>query len=560
MEGRVKSRISEKTYITDLENLEEEDADETSELYMIPISGHKIMVAPGKTIMADGIAHCYVYVIKNEKVLCKLGVYEKKTETMPLFFDLSTFPEGSFCLFEEFEKNPTKLLDFEMIETEAEAESAVETKGQNVFDFLIDEFAKIPNKKERLKSAYKALFKIYEPMKGGEKDKQYKKIKPIIKAISEAGKETDPTDDFLQRFKKEVSNVTEEIPGSFFVMILLALQHVFLIDFSFDTENEDLKMMKTDWPITNASTVVEVNVNTYGIVDKEGTEPEAVFEPEEPEEPEPEEPLSKVTSPKSKSRPTSVSEPLAEASIPKSKVKSVSEPLTEASKPKSKPMPKSVSEPLAEASIPKSKVKSVSEAEESLAQLSKPKSRPTTKTLSEVEEPLSQLSKTKPSAIFKPESMSVTEPVKVKKSTMPKKSETSEKASTETPAKEKYVPAQAELSKGQTYESPLSQSTIQDIIARTKSHKSTAKLMKDYQAGIMPSTPEEEKRLRDSLVSMVASKMSKKGSVAAASELAASVSKLKESKANAKESVKANVPVTLKQSRSIPKVKTQSKE
>jgi cellulose synthase/poly-beta-1,6-N-acetylglucosamine synthase-like glycosyltransferase len=60
-------------------------------------------------------------------------------------------------LFEEFEKNPTKLLDFEMIETEAEAESAVETKGQNVFDFLIDEFAKIPNKKERLKSAYKAL-------------------------------------------------------------------------------------------------------------------------------------------------------------------------------------------------------------------------------------------------------------------------------------------------------------------------------------------------------------------------------------------------------------------
>jgi hypothetical protein len=138
MEGRVKSHISEKTYITNLETLEEEDANETSELYMIPISGHKIMVAPGKTIMEDGIAHCYVYVIKNEKVLCKLGVYEKKTETMPLFFDISTFPEGSFCLFEEFEKNPTKLLDFEMIETDAEpGTNAVETKRQNVFDFLI---------------------------------------------------------------------------------------------------------------------------------------------------------------------------------------------------------------------------------------------------------------------------------------------------------------------------------------------------------------------------------------------------------------------------------------
>jgi hypothetical protein len=65
---------------------------------------------------------------------------------------------------------------------------------------------------------------------------------------------------------------------------------------------------------------------------------------------------------------------------------------------------------------------------------------------------------------------------------------------------------------------------------------------------------------------MVATKMSKKGSTSAAtaSELAASVSKMKESsvkpstpKANESASTKTNVPVTLKQSRSIPKVKSQ---
>ena len=185
MEGKVKSHISNNTYETDLETLEEDDMDETSELYMIPISGHNILVAPGKSMMKNGIAYCYVYVIKNDKVLCKLGVYEKKTDTMPLFFDISTFPEGSFCLFEDYEKNPSKLVEFKMVEPDevaevAEAEDITQgntqgkSKNMNVFDYLMDEFAKIPNKRERLKSAYKSLFSTYETKKTIEK---YKKIK-----------------------------------------------------------------------------------------------------------------------------------------------------------------------------------------------------------------------------------------------------------------------------------------------------------------------------------------------------------------------------------------------
>jgi hypothetical protein len=553
MEGRVKSHISEKTYITNIETLEEEDANETSELYMIPISGHKIMVAPGKTIMEDGIAHCYVYVIKNEKVLCKLGVYEKKTETMPLFFDISTFPEGSFCLFEEFEKNPTKLLDFEMIETDAEpGTNAVETKRQNVFDFLIDEFAKIPNKKERLKSAYKSLFSTYETKKSVEK---YKKFKPILKIISEAGKEAEPTDAFIQTLK------TNSQDKPVFVMTLLALQRVFLIEFTFITqyemadEDDEYIKMKEDWPISNATKGLDVDVNTYTVLD-----PNLVVKESEPETdadavPEAEPETDAVPEAEPEAVPEAEPEAVPEA-VPEAESVAVPEPVSQLSKTKSKPKSNSVTEPLSQLSPKKKSI--TPSVTEPLSELSKTKTKP--KSVAETDEPLTQLSKTKPST--KPEPMSVTEPEKVKKSTMPK---TAEKKSTETPAKEKYVPQAEEPAKGLTYESPLSKANIQSIIARTKSHKSTAKLMKDYQAGIMPSTPEEEKRLRDALVSIVASKMSKKASTAsaAAAELSSAVSKLKED-SKAKESVsnatvKANTTVSLKQSRSIPAVRTKSK-
>ena len=275
MEGRVKSHISNKTYITNLEVLEEEDVDAMSELYIIPISGHKILVAPGISIMDDGIAYCYAYVIHGEMVVCKLGVYEKKTDSMPAFFDLSTFPEGSFCLFEEYETNPTRLMELKMQENEIEEPEITETKKtekakakakktQNIFDFLIEEFAKIPNKRERLKSAYKSLFVTYESKKSIEK---YKKMKPILKIISEAGKEAEPTDAFIQTLK---TNAQDKLV---FVMTILALERVFFIEFTFVTEyemtdeREEYIKMKEDWPISNATKDLEIDVNTYSILD-----------------------------------------------------------------------------------------------------------------------------------------------------------------------------------------------------------------------------------------------------------------------------------------------------
>ena len=254
----MKSHISNKTYLSNLDTLEEEDKDLKSELYMLPISGHKIMVAPGKSRMDEnGIAFCYVYVIQREKVITKLGVYEKKSDSMPLIFDISTFPEGSFCLFEEFEKNPSKLLEFVMKEE------------RTVFDFLFEEFPKIEDKKKTLKAAYKT---IYETLMK-EENKKDKEIKPILKVISAASKEESPTNAFLYTLKDAVNNEKT------FVYTLLALQYVFKIEFRLKTENGFYQEIIGRWVIQDPDSTVDVNVETYEII--EPSEPEPKAEPKD---------------------------------------------------------------------------------------------------------------------------------------------------------------------------------------------------------------------------------------------------------------------------------------
>lgn len=245
MESRVKSHISNKTYIANLDTLEEEDKDLKSELYMIPISGRKIMVSPGKSRMDEnGIAFCYVYVIQRERVLSKLGVYEKKSDSMPLIFDISTFPEGSFCLFEEFEKNPSKLIDFEMKDE------------KTVFDFLIEQFPNVEDKKKTLKSAYKIIYELL--MK--EENKKDKEMKPILKVISAASKEDTPTDSFLYTLKDNASDKTV------FVYTLIALQYVFKIEFRLKTDNAKYQEILTRWSIQDYTSTVDVDVDTYEII------------------------------------------------------------------------------------------------------------------------------------------------------------------------------------------------------------------------------------------------------------------------------------------------------
>lgn len=268
----VKSRISGKTYTTSLDRLEPEDRDLDSELYQVTVSGRNIMVAPGKTRMEEGIAYAYAYVIKQKKVVCKLGVYEKKTDTMPLIFDLSMFPDGAMCLFEEYDKNPALLMDLEMSDT------------QTVFDYLIPLYGKIEEKKKRMKLAYRNLHETY---KKGDPDKD---MKSILLIISAASKEDEPTDAFLQKLQEKITDTRQ------FVSTMLVLQYVFQMEIVLKTEDPVLLDLIRRWKVGKVTTTLEVDVSTQELLrERPYEEVLSEVEPKEPEpvEPEPMEPAPK---------------------------------------------------------------------------------------------------------------------------------------------------------------------------------------------------------------------------------------------------------------------------
>jgi hypothetical protein len=115
MTSSVNSRISPKRYESLLSEIEPDDMNIKSDLYELSIYDHTIHISPGKTIEDEEIkdlVYCYVYVVKNDKVVQKLGVYERFTKEKEEFFDLSTFEKGTLCLFEKYETNPSLFLEF----------------------------------------------------------------------------------------------------------------------------------------------------------------------------------------------------------------------------------------------------------------------------------------------------------------------------------------------------------------------------------------------------------------------------------------------------------------
>lgn len=115
MTSSVDSRISPKRYESLLTEIEEEDQNIKSDLYELSVYDHILQISPGKTIQDEEIkdlVYCYVYAVKNDKVVQKLGVYERFTKEKEPFFDLSTFEKGTLCLFEKYETNPSLFLEF----------------------------------------------------------------------------------------------------------------------------------------------------------------------------------------------------------------------------------------------------------------------------------------------------------------------------------------------------------------------------------------------------------------------------------------------------------------
>jgi hypothetical protein len=350
MESKVKSQLVNKTYTASLDKIEEEDRDAMSELYRLPVSDHNIMIAPGKSIMSDsGIAYCYAYVIQQEKVICKLGVYEKKTDTMPMFFDLTTFPEGSLLLFEEYEMNPTKLLDFVMKESGDMSQS-------NIFDYLSRElFPRIQDKKKKLNETYSVMYALYRkvektmaewvetPENTVDQKSSMKKeldfMKTILKLIT-ATKKSEPTDAFIQTMKEKAADKTK------LILSLLTLQPFFEVTFKMINPTEQFMNFHSQeetqrrWFIEQTQTpVLKVDLETHAFLgettllsvipeesmdsetfkneykaEPEEYNPEPEEEPEEepkeePEEEPKEEPEEYNTEPKEEPEPVPVTRP-----------------------------------------------------------------------------------------------------------------------------------------------------------------------------------------------------------------------------------------------------------
>ena len=158
----VDSRISSKTYKTNVDELEPNDQNIKSDLYEVSIFNHPLKIAPGLVIQEDNLSYCYVYAIKNNKVVKKIGVYEKIEDDSEMF-DLSTFSEGSLCLFDVYEKNPSLILELEDTETQTNSKSLKE----DVFDFLLTKINDSEPEKqvEITKKSYKDILELLKSKK-----------------------------------------------------------------------------------------------------------------------------------------------------------------------------------------------------------------------------------------------------------------------------------------------------------------------------------------------------------------------------------------------------------
>jgi len=153
-QSRVKSQITDKVYEVSLDDLDEDDEAFESQLYRVNVFGKNLLIAPGKPIKdtrIQGLVYFYVYVIKNDKVVAKLGVYEITTSKTEEIYDLTTFPDGGLLMFDLYYNKPLLITELE------EVESTNKTiKGVNIFDYLA---------KERLVAEANTVSKIKEQNK-----------------------------------------------------------------------------------------------------------------------------------------------------------------------------------------------------------------------------------------------------------------------------------------------------------------------------------------------------------------------------------------------------------
>ena len=253
----VDSRISSKTYKTNVDELEPNDQNLKSELYEVSIFNHVIKIAPGLVIQEDNLSYCYVYAIKNNKVVKKIGVYELLDDKAQDVFDLSTFSEGSLCLFDVYERNPSLIL---------ELEEAKEEPTDTVFDYLLTKINDDdPDKKIALtKNSYKGILLVLTQKKKVQEDENSRIITNLLNLIKKSIETKKYFNEATQEaIKKYAKDLNKKILSLIVSEPFLKVRFIFTKD---DEVYDDSEFR--EWSIkTEITEYVIVSVDTFEVVE-----------------------------------------------------------------------------------------------------------------------------------------------------------------------------------------------------------------------------------------------------------------------------------------------------
>ena len=254
----VDSRISSKTYKTNVDELEPNDQNIKSELYEVSIFNHVIKIAPGLVIQEDNLSYCYVYAIKNNKVVKKIGVYELLDDKAQDVFDLSTFSEGSLCLFDVYERNPSLILELEEVKEESDKDT--------VFDYLLTKINDDdPDKKIALtKNSYKGILLVLTQKKKVQEDENSRIITNLLNIIKKSIETKKYFNETTQEaIKKYAKDLNKKILSLIVSEPFLKVRFIFTKD---DEVYDDSEFR--EWSIkTEITEYVIVSVDTFEVVE-----------------------------------------------------------------------------------------------------------------------------------------------------------------------------------------------------------------------------------------------------------------------------------------------------
>jgi hypothetical protein len=241
-----------------VDELEPNDQNLKSELYQVSIFNHVIKIAPGLVIQEDNLSYCYVYAIKNNKVVKKIGVYELLDDKAQDVFDLSTFSEGSLCLFDVYERNPSLILELEEVKEESDKDT--------VFDYLLTKINDDePDKKIALtKNSYKGILLVLTQKKKVQEDENSRIITNLLNLIKKSIETKKYFNEATQEaIKKYAKDLNKKILSLIVSEPFLKVRFIFTKD---DDAYDDSEFR--EWSIkTEITEYVIVSVDTFEVVE-----------------------------------------------------------------------------------------------------------------------------------------------------------------------------------------------------------------------------------------------------------------------------------------------------